>query len=103
MNAKTAVDITTGMVREGENAVVASRATVRSTTSTHRILIQRFVFLTLQLPSCSDVRLERGVSNVAAYSGDLHPPSIGGRCDWEAITSRASVYASGCYRKGGGC
>src|ERR1700732_2514336 len=79
MNAKTAVAITTGMVREGENAVVARRATVRSATSTHRTLIQSFVFLMLQLPSSSDVRLEREGSNVAAYSGDLRPPSIGGR------------------------
>src|ERR1700732_1720367 len=48
MSANTAVAITTGMVREGENAVVASRAVVRRTTSTHRMLIHNFVFLICQ-------------------------------------------------------
>jgi hypothetical protein len=45
MSAKTAAAITTGIVRDGENAVVASRVTVRSTTSTHRMVIHDFVFL----------------------------------------------------------
>jgi hypothetical protein len=47
MSAKTAAAMTTGMVNEGENAAVASRATVNSTTRTQRVLIQRFVFLML--------------------------------------------------------
>src|ERR1700730_9345244 len=79
MSANTAVAITTGMVRDGENAVVASRATVRSTTSTQRMSIQRFVVLMLNLASFSDLRLGRARSDVAAYSGERRPPPIGGR------------------------
>src|SRR6266550_7254263 len=78
MSANTAAAITTGMVREGEKAVVASRATARSTTSTHRMLIHALVFLMLQPPLFSDSRLGRVRNAVAAHSGGLCPPSIGG-------------------------
>jgi hypothetical protein len=66
------------MVSEGENAVVASRATAKSTTSTHRKLIHDFVFLMLNPTSFSDSRLGPARNDVAAFLGEAGPPSIGG-------------------------
>src|SRR6266550_321443 len=78
MSANTAAAITTGMVREGENAVVASRVTARSITSTQRKLIHDFVFLMLQPALFSDSRLGPARKDVTAYSGEAGPPSFGG-------------------------